>query len=95
MTAKPLPITTGATDVVQETMAKLANLTASPASTEVISLENAVHDAYAALQGEGGGTVLVETGITSLDNDVGGIGLGDMLVIGARPSMGKEHDRPA
>ena len=36
-----------------------------------------------------GGVPMVPTGIVCLDNATGGIGLGENIIVGARPSMGK------
>lgn len=76
-----------AAEAVGRTMARLAKLMGTGKSLGYTSLADAVAAAYEQI---GAGEVpLIPTGFRDLDAIVGGIAPGEMLVIGARPSMGK------
>lgn len=76
-----------ATDLAQQFATELAKLTAESGSTEYTTGGEAAIAVMDAL--EKGAPPLVKLGIDPLDDAMGGVGRGEMLILGARPSMGK------
>lgn len=77
-----------AAEAIQDTVGRLAALVASRRSAEVVHLADALHETYEAIEA-GSGNVLYPLGFDTINHTVGGVAPGEMVVIGARPSMGK------
>lgn len=79
--------TDNAGDIAQSAITALAKVTSGTGRGKTERLEDLliqVHD-----QMGQGGTPLVSTGFRDIDAIGGGVGLGEMMLVGARPSMGK------
>lgn len=74
-------------EIIHSGAAALATLLADSSASDTCTIEQAVHEVFE--QMERGETPLVRTGVNTIDQDMGGLGLGETLVIAARPSMGK------
>lgn len=71
----------------QLAMEELSRITTDGRETEYLSIEEGIVAVNAQLAA--GGMPLVPTGFNNLDFEYGGIGLGEMIIVAARPSMGK------
>jgi len=81
----PEDVITGIDDVIQEYDETSASLLATPMSDLMVR----VHADIAQRVQDGGGLIGLSWGFRRLDEMTGGAAKGDMIVIGARPSMGK------
>lgn len=75
-------------DLVASTITELSSLISSRKSTEVIKLSDVLHSTYDQLE-SGQESPLIRFGFDAIDSMIGGIQEGEMVVVGARPSMGK------
>lgn len=85
--ANGLRIDQTADDVAREMMDGLSSILASGRATEYWTLESALQEAVDDLDKTD--SPLLTTGFPSLDAQCSGIGEGEMMVVAARPSMGK------
>ena len=67
--------------------AELAKLVETGGASEIVTLSDAVNAAVATMAA--GGAPRIASGMASIDESVGGFGIGEMTLIAARPSMGK------
>ena len=75
-------------ELIGECASKLAEMAAGTATkNDVESIGDILGRVRAEL--ENGGTPLVPTCFDAIDNEAGGIGMGELWLLGARPSMGK------
>ncbi|MCG8351020.1 MAG: replicative DNA helicase [Chloroflexales bacterium] len=76
-------------DQAEQTIFAVSQRQARGAFTPIGSVLSAYFDALSALQQRQRATVGVPTGFGALDNVTGGLHASDLIIIGARPSMGK------
>lgn len=76
-----------ADELVMESVSKLSTIIAGKSSSKIYDLAELAQDAYDDL----GATEspLISLGYSDLDTIVGGVGPGEMIIVAARPSMGK------
>lgn len=77
----------GADDQVQAAVRSLAKLAEAGGRCDYQSIGDIVRETVESL--DAGGVRMVSTGFDAIDADTGGIGLGEEIIIAARPSMGK------
>lgn len=65
----------------------MADLHVGSEATRILTHEEVLHNALAEVSG--GGAPLLKTGLEPLDEAIGGLGIGEVTIIAARPSMGK------
>lgn len=75
-------------EAVQSMIAELSKLTAAQEATRCVRLDEVAGKVFEEIA-EGRGVQLVKTGVATIDKELGGIGRGEVMIIGARPSMGK------
>jgi replicative DNA helicase len=76
-----------ASDILQRALNELATAAQAGSRTKAQRLSEMLADVR--LQLPRAGSKLVPTGFRDFDNLVGGVGIGEMMLVGARPSMGK------
>jgi replicative DNA helicase len=76
-----------AIEIAQATIQRLGESILAGADKSFHSIGDLMGEVYEQLQA--GGVPMVKTGFTDLDEKTGGIGLGEEVIIAARPSMGK------
>lgn len=76
-----------ADDLLSGTIRQLSDVLASGRASDVVSLGEVMQDVSDQLQA--GGVPTVATGFDGIDRATGGIGMGELCILAARPSMGK------
>lgn len=76
-----------ADEIAQNTAERLSAIIGHGRSATYWTVSEALEEVIQTL--ETGETTLVPTGINTMDAPTGGVGIGEMLIIAARPSMGK------
>lgn len=74
-------------EIAGKASAAIASAINSGRSIGYVTASQALIEAYEQI--EKGDSALIPTGFRDLDSAIGGIGVGEMMIIGARPSMGK------
>lgn len=79
-----------AADILDEAEKRLFSVTEQRITHQVVSIREVLDEAMKHLEAYSSDTVTgLPTGFTELDNMLGGLQFGDLIVIAARPSMGK------
>ena len=84
-------------DVVDRAQAAVYEVTERRTSEDYVRLETvlpATLDEIEAISSRGGALFGVPTGFADLDELTNGLHAGQMIVVAARPAMGKSHARP-
>lgn len=75
------------TEIAEPAMQRLLAILSRGSTERIVTLAQAVDEF--SLELKSGVNPFIATGLPSLDDEIGGIGIGKMMLIGARPSVGK------
>lgn len=75
------------TQIAEPAMQRLLSILSRGSAERIVSLAQAVDEFSLALQSKE--VPFIPTGLSALDEEIGGVGIGKMTLIGARPSVGK------